>query len=123
MKKHPNRPARAFFTLSLAMALALASSGCRSRVVDTTIVNEGPVLHVLELDYPSASFGADSLAPGSRYHYRFQIQGSGPVTLHFDDSFGKSHTEQGPTLNQGQEGSLVVTIDESNQVRWSTQLK
>jgi hypothetical protein len=101
---------------------AFALSGCRTRLIDTTIVNQGPTLHVLEFDYPSASFGADALATGARYHYRFKIQGSGPVTLHFEDSAGKDHTAGGPTFSQGQEGSLTVTIDAQNRVSWSEKL-
>ncbi|HEV2274460.1 MAG TPA: hypothetical protein VGR96_09855 [Acidobacteriaceae bacterium] len=101
------------------LALGFGLSACRSRLIDTTIVNQGPTLHLLEFDYPSASFGAEMLSSGGRYHYRFQIQGSGPVTLHFEDSAGKSHTSEGPSLRQGQEGTLTVTIDAANQVHWA----
>jgi hypothetical protein len=79
---------------------------------------------VVELDYPSASFGTDSLASGAQYHYRFKIQGFGPLSLSFEDNSGKNHTVQGPTLHQGQEGSLLVTIEEHNSaVSWNPQLK
>ena len=101
----------------------LALSGCRSHLVDTAIVNEGPRLQVLEFDYPSASFGADTLPPGGQFHYRFQIRGSGPLTLHYDDAYGKSHSAQGPTVKEGEQGSLTVTINAQNQVRWSAELK
>jgi hypothetical protein len=109
----------ALFGVSAGSAL----SGCHSRLIDTTIVNQGPMLHVLEFDYPSASFGMDALAPGARYHYRFKIQGSGPVTLHFEDNAGKDHTVNGPALSQGQEGSLTVTIDAENHVSWSPEFR
>ena len=107
----------------LGMALMLALSGCRTRLVDTDIVNQGPMMHVLEFDYPSASFGADQLPTGGHYHYSFQIRGSGPLTLHYNDASGKSHTAQGPTVSEGEQGSLTVTIDAQNQVRWSASLK
>jgi hypothetical protein len=105
------------------MGLMIALSGCRTRLVNTDIVNQGPMLQLLEFDYPSASFGADQLPSGGRYHYNFQIRGSGPLTLHYDDASGKSHTAKGPTVREGEQGSLTVTIDAQNQVRWSANLK
>jgi hypothetical protein len=44
------------FLLTLCL---VGLAGCRSRFVEATIVNQGPTLHVLEFDYPSASFGAN----------------------------------------------------------------
>jgi hypothetical protein len=102
----------------------LALTGCHSHIVVATIANQGPAVRLIEFDYPSASFGTDQIAAGSLYHYRFKIQGSGPLTLSFQDSAGKPHTMQGPTVHQGQEGSLLVTIEgQGSKVTWTPQLK
>jgi hypothetical protein len=57
--------------------LLMAAWGCHSAFVETTIKNNGPTpIHVIEVDYPSASFGTQTLAARSAYNYRFKIQGS-----------------------------------------------
>ncbi|MEA2540891.1 MAG: hypothetical protein QOH35_2257, partial [Acidobacteriaceae bacterium] len=79
-------------TRSLLLLLCLGLAGCRSRFVEVTIVNQGPTARVMEFDYPSASFGANSLATGANYRYRFKVQGSGPLSLQYEDGTGKIHT-------------------------------
>jgi hypothetical protein len=108
-------------TLTL-FALPSALAGCRTPIVDATIVNRGPEIHLLEFDYPYASFGADSLAPGGRYRYEFAIQGSGPLTFQFSDVRGHSHVSKGPQVAKGQQGTLTLTVDDRSQVTWSQQL-
>src|SRR6202043_603581 len=98
-------------TRLLLLMLCVGLAGCRSRFVEVTIVNQGPAMHVMEFDYPSASFGANVLASGAKYHYRFTIQGSGPVSLEYEDGSGKTRTAQGPKVEQGDQGSLLVNID------------
>ena len=107
----------------LSVALLFVSfgflAGCHSAFVQTTIANHsGAPLRLVELDYPSASFGTTNLNNAAEYHYRFKITGSGTVKLDFVDSAGKPHHAVGPELDEGQEGSLLVTIDEANNVSW-----
>jgi hypothetical protein len=108
----------------LAFLLAVASiTGCHSHFVDVTIDNQGPAtLHLIEVDYPSASFGVGNLAANSQFHYRFKIQGSGPVKLEFTDDKGQTHNVDGPELNQGQEGRLTIAIDAAGKVAWQPNL-
>ena len=95
----------------------VALAGCRSHVVDITIVNHGPALRVVEFDYPNASFGVNQLASGGRYQYRIQVQGSGTVSLQYEGASGhKSYT--GPKVNLGDQGSLLVDIDPGGAVTW-----
>jgi hypothetical protein len=108
--------------LWLLALCVIALAGCRSRFVEVTIVNQGPALHVMEFDYPSASFGANQLAAGAQYHYRFKIQGSGQLSLQYEDSAGHNHTAPGPTVDLGDQGSLLVTINPLGAVTWSTNL-
>jgi hypothetical protein len=102
--------------------LCVGLAGCRSRFVEVTIVNQGPTAHVMEFDYPSASFGANSLATGAKYHYRFKVQGSGPLSLQYEDGSGKTHTAQGPKVDLGDQGSLLVNIDARGAVTWTPDL-
>jgi hypothetical protein len=97
-------------------------SGCQSRFVEVTIVNQGPAVRLLEFDYPNASFGQNQLAAGAKYSYRFKVQGSGQVTLAYTDAAGKTHSFQGPKVDQGDQGSLLVSIDSPENVTWKTAL-
>lgn len=104
------------------MTFLLAIAGCKSRFIETTIVNQGPTVHVLEVDYPSASFGANQIASGASFHYRFKVQGEGPLSLQYEDGDGHSHTATGPNVAQGDEGTLQVTITPAGTVTWSPNL-
>ncbi len=94
----------------LALA-AIACVGCRSPYVNTKVMNEtgGPVT-LVEVDYPSASFGRDALAAGTAYPYRFQIIGSGATKVSWTDAARKGHSSVGPVLHEGQHGSLMITL-------------
>ena len=108
---------------ALLLTLCLVGlAGCRSRFVEATIVNQGPALHVLEFDYPNASFGANVLAAGGKFHYRFKIQGSGPLSLQYEDGEGHAHTAAGPNVDLGDQGSLLVTISPAGAVTWTPSL-
>ena len=107
----------------LCVGLLPALTACRTALVNTEIVNQGPALQLLEFDYPDASFGADALTAGAHYRYSFQIEGSGPLTIHFTDASGHSHTAQGPIVKEGEQGPLTVTINAQNHVSWSAKLK
>jgi hypothetical protein len=96
--------------LCLASGLALLA-GCRSPYIEATVHNAtgGPVT-VLEVDYPSASFGKELLPAGADFHYRFKIQGSGPTKVLWTDAARHDHTVAGPSLSEGEEGRLLVTL-------------
>lgn len=94
-------------------ALTLATlTGCHSHLISIDVYNAtSQPVSLIEVDYPSASFGVDSLAAGATYHYRFKILGSGPVKLLWTDPTQHNHTATGPNLTEGQEGTLSATID------------
>jgi hypothetical protein len=104
-------------------ALALGGlTGCHSHYVQANITNNsGTAISLLELDYPSASFGVDSLASDAVYHYRFKILGSGPTKLLWTDAQHHDHSVTGPSLQEGQEGTLTVTITPTA-ATWQTNL-
>ena len=92
-------------------------------MVDATVANHsGAAISLLEVDYPSASFGTQNLLPGAEFHYRFKVLGSGVVKLTYTDSGQHEHASTGPMLHEGAEGLLTVTLDPAD-VRWQTTLK
>jgi hypothetical protein len=107
--RNPRRTAAIFSSLfSLALTAATA---CHSYHVETTVENRtGVPIQLLEVDYPSASFGADALAAGAIFHYRIQLQGSGPLKVQY--TVGEGHQVQvtGPALAERQEGSLQIVL-------------
>jgi hypothetical protein len=107
---------------TLLVLLLVVLAGCRSRFVEITIVNQGPTVHVVEFDYPSASFGANLLTTGASYHYRFKVQGPGLLSLQYEDASGHTRTVQGPKVELGDQGSLLVKIGEGGTVTWAPNL-
>ncbi len=98
-------------------------SGCRSRYIEATVHNgSGAAVSVVEVDYPSASFGKETLADGADYHYRFKVQGDGPLKVLWTDAENHDHTVGGPQLREGSEGTLVVTI-KANDAAWDVNVR
>jgi hypothetical protein len=96
------------------LTLLAATTGCHSHYVTADITNTTATpISLVELDYPSASFGTETLAAGATFHYRFKILGDGPSKLLWTDFLRHDHTLPGPHLNEGEEGSLSVTISTS----------
>jgi hypothetical protein len=95
------------------LLLGLAGlSGCKSAYVEADVKNaSGAAVSLVEVGYPSASFGVETLAAGATYHYRFKILGDGPTKVMWTDGEKKEHTVAGPKLNEGQQGRLAVTIN------------
>lgn len=99
-------------------SLLLTTAGCHSPYIEATVSNHTPqTIELLEVDYPSASFGTQNLAPGADFHYRFKVLGTGAMKLLYTDSAHHDHTFNGPTLNEGAEGRLQITITPDN-VDW-----
>ena len=94
-----------------ALVGALAVAGCKSEHVDVTVENRtGSPVRLLEVDYPNASFGADSLATGATMHYRIQVQGNGPMKVQYASPDNKQPQVQGPELRANQAGSLRIVL-------------
>jgi hypothetical protein len=96
----------------------IAAAGCHSPYVATTVSNHTTKpIELLEVDYPSASFGTQNLAPGADFHYRFKVLGSGNMKLLYTDSTHQDHKSDGPFLKEGAEGPLVIVLSDSG-VSW-----
>jgi hypothetical protein len=97
---------RLFALLSL-----LTVAGCHSPYVQATVYNRtSEPLQLIEVDYPSASFGTQALGPGQDYHYRFKVLGEGKMKLTYTDITKHEHKSDGPNLKEGAEGPLTITI-------------
>lgn len=107
--------------LGALAAVFFCQIGCHSAYIEAVVINQTDApLALVEVDYPSASFGTEDLKPGARYDYRFKILGSGPTKLLWTDSHHRDHTAVGPSLHEGQEGRLVITLAASGPL-WDTQ--
>jgi hypothetical protein len=103
----------------LAVGFVVFASGCHSAYVDATLTNAtSEPVSLVEVDYPSASFGTQSLAPGAVFHYRFKVQGSGNLKLLWTDARRQDHTVNGPSLSEGSEGGLRIEIQPGGTVGW-----
>ncbi|MGD0731993.1 MAG: hypothetical protein ABR956_12075 [Terracidiphilus sp.] len=98
-------------TVALLLLILLFSAGCHSYHVDTTVENRtGATIQLLEVDYPSASFGADSLSTGAILHYRIQLRGSGPLKVQYTAVNRQVVQINGPMLGEPQEGQLQIVL-------------
>ena len=106
----------------LALTAVALLGGCKSPYVSATVRNDtGAAVTLVEVDYPSASFGRESLAAGATYPYRFKILGSGATKVSWADAVRKQHTSAGPDLREGQQGQLAITLTPTG-AQWSEQL-
>jgi hypothetical protein len=106
----------------LVSATFFLITGCHSAYIDATISNRsGKPINLVELDYPSASFGTQTLAPGGDFHYRFKVLGSGDLKLIYTDTAHLEHDISGPHLGEGDEGPLAVTVTPTG-VDWAPHL-
>jgi hypothetical protein len=107
----------------VALVAALALTGCHSALIDATISNRTTQpLSLIEVDYPSASFGTQTLVPGQDFHYRFKVLGNGPTTLLWTDAAHHDRKLSGPALREGDEGKLAVTFNPNADPKWALQL-
>ncbi len=108
------------FSRLLALTVVLSPAiGCHSHYIDASVRNlTAQPISLVEVDYPSASFGTQTLDPGQQYAYRFKVLGSGDLKLIYTDPAHKEHTIPGPVLKEGDEGSLIITVT-STGVSWS----
>ena len=93
------------------LAAVLMVSGCHSAYVSATISNRTPSpISVVQVEYPSASFGTQTIAPGQEFKYRFKVLGSGTVKLTYTDAAQVEHKFIGPSLKEGDEGNLSAVV-------------
>ena len=116
----PRPAARVLLLLATTTLFALA--GCKSPYIAASVINNtGSDISIVEVDYPSASFGTDAIASGATFPYRFKIIGSGPTKVSWTDAAHHDHTSTGPDLHERQHGQLTITLTSAG-ASWSTNL-
>jgi hypothetical protein len=82
----------------------------------------GQPIQLLEVDYPSASFGANKLDAGEIFHYRIQLRGSGPVKVQYTADGGRQTQIDGPSVAERQEGVLQIVLLPGGKAEFHPQL-
>ena len=86
-------------------------AGCKSHHIEITVENRtGAEIRLLEVDYPNASFGVDTVAPGQTVHSSIQVQGSGNVKVEYTAPDRHQAQITGPALAEKQEGALAIVL-------------
>jgi len=109
--------------LAAAGLCVLFSVGCHSYQVNITIENRtGAPVRLIEVDYPSASFGTDAIATGADYHYRVQLRDSGPLKVQYSAPGERQVQITGPTLHELQQGQLQIVLLPDGKVQFLSHL-
>ena len=96
---------------ALLAACVSPFTGCHSYHIEATVKNDtGGPISLLEVDYPTASFGADAVAAGDEVHHRIQTRGNGLLKLQYTDAVGKQVQINGPSLSEKQEGRIEIDL-------------
>ena len=97
--------------LAFGTTLVVALAACHSSHIDVVVENRtGAPVRLLEVDYPSASFGSNALADGAAFHYRIQVQGKGQLRVLYTAGDGRQNQIEGPELAEPQEGRLEIQL-------------
>lgn len=101
---------RRFACISLTVTV-FAFAGCKSQFIEATLENRsGQSLSLIQVEYPNAAFGTQTLAPAGSFHYRFKLLGNGPIKVTWLDQNHTEHHQQGPTLLEGEKGRLAIVF-------------
>ena len=103
---------------STALLIVLAVlAGCRARMVKMKLINTSaqPISTII-VDYPSATFGKDRLAPGETFMSPVKLTDDGALKVHFRDANGGNHAYTGPMLHRNEEGSIDISLDQNGAV-------
>ncbi len=73
-------------------------------------------LSTIIVDYPSATFGKDKLAPGETFSSPVKITDTGPLKVQFRDAGGASHIYVLPTLHPNAEGTIEISLNQSSAI-------
>jgi hypothetical protein len=107
------RTARVCFALLLFTFL----TGCRAHMITIKLVNiSASPLSTIIVDYPSATFGKDKLAPGETFSSPVKITDTGPLKVQFRDAGGASHIYVLPTLHPNAEGTIEISLSQSSAI-------
>ena len=102
------------FRLISLFILLIALVGCRAHVVKVNLINTSTdVVKTIIVDYPTATFGKDKLAPGETFSYSIKPLETGMMKVQFTDAQGGIHDYTGTALHKNDDGVLMVNISQS----------
>jgi len=103
-------------TAAIAVLVCLLT-GCRSHVISVTLVNAStqPV-NTIVVDYPSATFGVNSLAPGKTFNYAIRPLDTGRLKIQFRNAKGEIIGYTGPELHLGDDGAIRLRLEQDRAV-------
>ena len=98
-------------------------TGCHSHYIQATVTNHsGADVNVVQVEYPGATFGTQSIANGGNFHYRFKLLGSGDLSLTWTDAAHQDHTVKGPHVDEGSQGTLIIDFPTQTQATFQPSL-
>ena len=100
---------------AVALVFVIAMAGCRAHVVKISLTNTSaePIKTII-VDYPSATFGKDTLAPRETYFSLIKPVDKGPITARFTDAQGSSHTYKSASLEPGDDGWVNIKLTQTS---------
>ena len=100
--------------IALPLLLLAALAGCRSHVITVNLTNSSAApIHTVQVDYPNATFGKDTLAPGETFSYAIKPLDKGKLKIQFTDSTGASHANEVVSLEPNDEGRIDVKFSQA----------
>ena len=99
----------------MAFVFLMAISGCRAHVVKISLTNtSAEPIRTIIVDYPTATFGKDALAPRETYFSLVKPVDKGPITVRFTDAQGGSHTYKSASLQPGDDGWVNIKLTQTS---------
>jgi|SRR5947209_13790082 len=99
----------------IVLLTVAAFTGCRSHMLNIRLANTSTTpISTIIVDYPTATFGKDKLAPGETFSSPVKITDQGPLKVQFTDATGKSHNYTGPVLKPNAEGTMEIKLDQNS---------
>ncbi len=103
--------------IALAVISLLATAGCRSHVIKISVTNiSNQSISNIIFDYPGATFGISSLAPGKTFPYAIKPYEAGMIKIQFTNTAGAIHTYTGTRVSKGDEGSIDVQLTQETTI-------
>jgi hypothetical protein len=100
---------------AVALVFVIAIAGCRAHVVKISLTNASPeAIKTIIVDYPTATFGKDTLAPRETYFSLVKPVDKGPIKVRFTDAQGVSHTYESISLAPGDDGWVDIKLTQSS---------
>ena len=98
-----------------ALVFVIAMAGCRAHVVKISLTNTSTeTIKTIVVDYPNATFGKDTLAPGETYFSLIKPVDHGPIKVMFTDAQGRIHAYKSISLQQGDDGSVNIKLTQNS---------